>query len=122
MIDQHFAEDFAAAWIAAWNAHDLDRILSHYAEDFEMASPYIARLAGEPGGQLKGKPAVRAYWAKAMELMPELCFERLSVLSGVDSVVLHYRSAHGPAAEVFFFGEDGKVVRAHAHYPAGQSG
>ena len=23
---------FAAEWIAAWNAHDLDRILAHYAE------------------------------------------------------------------------------------------
>src|ERR1700723_3107179 len=28
-----------AEWIAAWNAHDLPRILSHYADDFEMSSP-----------------------------------------------------------------------------------
>lgn len=122
MIDRHFAEAFAADWIAAWNGHDLDRILSNYAEDFEMASPYIARLAGQPGGKLKGKPAVRAYWAKALELMPNLRFELVSVLAGIDSVVVHYRGVHGLAAEVFFFGENGKVVKAHAHYAADRSG
>ena len=24
---------FAREWVAAWNAHDLGRILSHYADD-----------------------------------------------------------------------------------------
>ena len=42
-IDQAFAERFAAEWVEAWNAHDLERVLSHYAEDFEMSSPYIVQ-------------------------------------------------------------------------------
>jgi hypothetical protein len=29
MIDRCFAERFAAEWLAAWNAHDLPRILAH---------------------------------------------------------------------------------------------
>jgi ketosteroid isomerase-like protein len=116
MIDQAFAERFAAEWIEAWNSHDLDRILSHYADDFEMASPYIARLAGEASGRLRGKAAVGAYWAEALRLIPDLRFERVEVLAGVDSLVLYYRSIRGRAAEVFFFGVDGKVVRACAHY------
>jgi ketosteroid isomerase-like protein len=116
MMDPNFAERFAADWIAAWNSHDLDRILSHYAEDFEMASPYIARLAGEPGGKLKGKRLVRAYWAKALQLMPELRFELVSVLAGVDSVAIYYRGARGMAAEVFCFDGSGKVAKAYAHY------
>jgi ketosteroid isomerase-like protein len=48
MLDKAFAENFAAEWIAAWNSHDLDRVLSHYAGDFEMSSPIIAQIAGEP--------------------------------------------------------------------------
>lgn len=28
--------DFAHEWIAAWNAHDLERILAHYADDVEL--------------------------------------------------------------------------------------
>ncbi len=35
------AESFAAEWIAAWNARDLLRVLSHYTDDFEMSSPFI---------------------------------------------------------------------------------
>jgi ketosteroid isomerase-like protein len=54
------AHHFAAEWIDAWNAHDLDRVLAHYADQFEMSSPFIARIAGEASGSLRGKKAVRA--------------------------------------------------------------
>jgi len=30
-FSEQIAADFAAKWIAAWNARDLDRILKHYA-------------------------------------------------------------------------------------------
>ncbi|MDA8231593.1 MAG: nuclear transport factor 2 family protein [Magnetospirillum sp.] len=115
-MDRDFAERFAAEWIAAWNAHDLDRVLRHYAEDFEMASPIIVQVAGEPSGTLKGKAAVGAYWRKALRMIPNLRFDLLAVLVGVGSVTLYYNGARGPAAEVFHFGPDGKVVRAYAHY------
>lgn len=54
MIDKPFAEQFARDWIEAWNGHDLDRILSHYADQFELSSPVIMGVAGEPSGTLKG--------------------------------------------------------------------
>lgn len=115
-IDKAFAEHFAAEWVAAWNAHDLPRILSHYAEDFEMSSPVIVQIAEEPSGKLKGKAAVSAYWAKALERMPQLRFELLSTLVGVDSITLYYKGARGLSAEVFHFDANGKVSRAFAHY------
>ena len=116
-MDKAFAEHFATDWIAAWNAHDLERILSHYAEDFEMSSPVIIQVAGEPSGTLRGKAAVGAYWKKALGLIPDLRFELLSVLAGVDSITLYYKGARGRlAAEVFHFGPDRTVVRAFAHY------
>lgn len=116
MIDKSFAQHFAADWIAAWNSHDVERVLSHYADDFEMSSPIIVQLAGEPSGRLKGKAAVGAYWTRALQLIPDLHFELVDVLAGVDSITLYYRGARGMAAELFFFGEDGKVRRAFAHY------
>jgi SnoaL-like protein len=116
MISKEFATKFAADWIAAWNSRDLAEVLSHYAEDFDMSSPYIARIAGEPSGTLKGKAAVRAYWAKALERMPELHFDLVETLAGVNSIVLYYRSAGGMAAEVFIFDVRGKVIKAFAHY------
>lgn len=117
-----FAERFAKEWVEAWNAHDLDRVLSHYEDDFEMSSPIIRSLASEASGKLAGKPAIRAYWAKALATIPDLRFELLSALAGADSVVVCYRGHRGLAAEVFHFAPSGKVRKAFAHYVAWQAG
>jgi len=118
-MDNTFAEHFATDWIDSWNAHDLDRILSHYEEDFAMSSPVIVQITGDPSGTLRGKSAVGAYWKKALALIPDLKFELLSVLIGVDSITLYYKGAKGRlAAEVFHFNGNQKVVRALAHYAA----
>ena len=82
-MDRSFADRFAADWISSWNARDLERVLSHYADDFEMSSPIIIQVAGEPSGTLRGKGAIRAYWSAALELIPDLHFELISVLVGV---------------------------------------
>jgi ketosteroid isomerase-like protein len=116
-MEPAFAHHFAADWIDAWNAHDLERILAHYEDDFEMSSPKIVQIASEPSGTLHGKPAVRAYWQKALALAPDLKFELLTVLAGVGSVTLYYKGTQGRlAAEVFHFNTSGKVARAFAHY------
>ncbi len=90
-----FAQRFATEWIEAWNNHDLDKILSHYADDFEMSSPYISLIAGEPGGMLKGKAQVGAYWAQALQHMPDLHFELLNALTGVNSLSRRQRIGCG---------------------------
>jgi hypothetical protein len=117
LMERSFADRFAADWISAWNAHDLERVLSHYVDDFEMSSPVIIQIAGEPSGNLRGKAAIRAYWSAALKLIPDLHFELISVLVGVRSITLYYRGARERlAAEVFHFGSDEKVTRAFAHY------
>ena len=116
-----FSERFAREWVEAWNAHDLDRILSHYEDDFEMSSPFIRTLGGEASGTLRGKAAVRAYWAKALEVVPNLRFELLTVLEGVNSITVYYQGHRGLVAEVFHFGAGGKVSKAFAHYAEWQA-
>lgn len=119
VIDQTFADEFAADWIDSWNNHDLDRILSHYTEDFEMTSPAIVRLMDEPSGSLTGKAAVGEYWSKALALNPDLHFELVTTLIGVaSSITLYYKGHRRLSAECFHFGPDQKVVRAFAHYAA----
>jgi ketosteroid isomerase-like protein len=50
MITQSQAHTLAEHWVKAWNAHDLDEILSHYAEDVVLVSPVAARLLNDPSG------------------------------------------------------------------------
>ncbi|WP_447984061.1 nuclear transport factor 2 family protein [Nitrospira sp. Nam74] len=116
MLTQEFAKQFASDWIDAWNDHAVDRVLAHYADDFEMSSPLIVKIAGQPSGKLKGKHAVGAYWRKALEQLGPIRLELHMTLVGTDSLVLYYRGRRGMAAEVFFFNSAGQVTRAAAHY------
>jgi hypothetical protein len=116
-MDNTFAEHFANDWIDSWNSHDLQRILAHYVDDFEMSSPKIIQLTNEHSGTLCGKTAVGAYWAKALQLNPDLHLKLLTILVGVNSVTLYYQGTQGHlAAEVFHFNQEQKVTKAFAHY------
>ena len=117
MITIEEARTFAQEWVEAWNAHDLERVLSHYTEDFQMSSPFIVGFAGEGSGTLKGKAAVAVYWRAAFERFPDLHFELLEVFTGVSTIVIYYKSVLDKrTTEVFFFDESGKVFKAFAHY------
>jgi hypothetical protein len=119
MIKADEAQALATRWIAAWNAHDLAAILALYRDDFTMASPYIQDVAGEGSGRLSGKDAVGAYWRRALGKYPDLHFELLHVLAGIDSVTLVYRSIGGRlAAEVLKLDTNGLIRAASAHYAA----
>ena len=116
-MDETFASQFAEDWIKAWNTHDLDHILSHYAEEFTMSSPAIVQIAREPSGTLKGKTAVGAYWRKALEMLPDLRFEWVETYVGVDSLIIAYKGVNGrPAAEFFLFNAERLVIKSIAHY------
>jgi hypothetical protein len=109
-------DGFCNDWIAAWNAHDLERILSHYRDDVRFTSPFAAR-AGAPDGVLHGLPALRSYFEQALATYPDLHFEAIAALTGIDSVALHYRSVEGrEAIEVMHLDQRGRVHRVCAHY------
>ncbi len=117
MIDQRAAARFADDWYAAWNAHDLDRVISHYVDDVEFASPFIAALSDNPAGIVHGTTELRAYFARGLERFPDLRFEPLDLLCGVDSVTLYYVSVEGRrAAEVMRLTSDHRVAHCYAHY------
>ena len=110
---------FAAEWIAAWNAHDLDRILSHYAEDIVFRSPVVRRRFGKDSGEVSGKAELRAYWSGAFAPgAPALRFELIGVLAGVDGGAIRYFSTTRDCevVETFVFDDAGLVKRAAAFY------
>jgi len=117
MIEKTFVEQFTKDWIEDWNSHDIGRILSHYADDFEMHSPAIFQVTGEPSGMLKGKAAVGDYWQNALQLVPDLEFELLGTFSGINTIALYYKGAWSRMViEILHFRADRKVSKAYAHY------
>jgi ketosteroid isomerase-like protein len=83
------------AWIAAWNARDLDRVLALYSDDAEMTSDGIIRLGFTVQGSVHGKQNLRAYWSKALALLPSLHFTTIGFFTSPNSVIVHYTNERG---------------------------
>ncbi|VAW58810.1 hypothetical protein MNBD_GAMMA08-1262, partial [hydrothermal vent metagenome] len=65
-MEKAFSEQFSIGWVEAWNSHDINKIMSHYTDDFIMHSPVIQELLNEPSGKLNGKSEIKKYWLKAL--------------------------------------------------------
>lgn len=117
MITEYEAKQFADHWIQAWNNHDIEAIISHYAENVEYFSPFLTKLADNTLGNLHGKIAVKEYLTKGLSVYPHLNFILKDVFFGVRSIVVQYQSVNNlNAAEVFEFDEQGLVCRVQCHY------
>jgi hypothetical protein len=66
-MDAEVALKFAEEWVAGWNSHDLERILTHYADDVVFSSPHIIERLGKPSGEVHGKDELRAYWGSGLQ-------------------------------------------------------
>jgi len=118
-VDKEEAWKLGNDWVAAWNAHDLDAIMTHYDDAVELTSPVVARLLEIPSGRVVGKANLRAYFQRGLEAFPELHFRLEQVLYGLNSVVLYYTNHKGTwTAEFMELTADGKVVRVVANYNA----
>ena len=116
-MDVAFAQQFARRWVEAWNAHDLHAVLSHFSDDAEFHSPVAAQLLPETQGVLRGKEAIRGYWAVGLEKIPDLHFEVVNVYTGIDTIVINYRNhAGGLVNEVLRFNDEGLVERGDGTY------
>jgi ketosteroid isomerase-like protein len=113
------AWNLANHWIAAWNVHDLESIMTHYEDGIELTSPVAAQLLGTADGKVAGKANLRAYFERGLEAYPDLRFHLEDVLWGVNSVVLYYKNQKGTrTAEFMELSAIGKVARVVAHYGA----
>jgi SnoaL-like domain len=114
------AQEFALEWIAAWNSHDLERILRHYTDDAEITSPLVETVLGPGQVTVTGKPKLRGYWGAALVRYPDLRFMLYRAYAGPRSLVIHYQSIQGlVGAECLELDADGRIRRVLAHYALG---
>lgn len=117
MIDTDYAQRFARDWVRAWNDHDLEAILSHYADSIVFHSPRIHAVTGTDADSVAGIPALRAYWEKALGLSRDLYFEIDQVFASSDAVTIVYTNHRQQnVAETFVFDAAGKVQTSVAAY------
>lgn len=108
---------FAAEWVAAWNTHDLDRVLSHYADDIVFTSANSTRFTGDPTGRVAGKAALADYWGRALQT-GGLTFTLRGVYAGPDGIAIRFHTTRTGAevVEVVRFDDAGLVRESAAYY------
>lgn len=84
----------AVAWVDAWNRRDLEAILAHYADDVTVCSPRVVERLGAPDGWLRGKAALREYFAQGLS-NAALRFDLVDVAIGVGAMTVVYRRENG---------------------------
>lgn len=117
-------EAFAQRWVQAWNAHEVEEVLEHFADHVVFTSPVAAQVLDgsgcplAPDGVIRGKAALRNYWSEGLRRVPDLHFEVLGVYVGISTVVINYRNQKGGLVnEVLTF--DGPLVtQGHGTYLA----
>lgn len=78
------------SWLDAWNRHDLDAIMTHYADDVQFSSKAVVELGGDLDGTIRGKTALRELFARGLRADPSLHFSPIHAFLGVDEHALHY--------------------------------
>lgn len=117
MFTRDFAEAFARDWLSAWNDRDIDRILSHYADDIVFHSPRISTVMDNDATTVHGKKALQAYWTEALAKAPRIFFDFDDILVSSDAVTILYTNhREEKVAETFVFNEDGEVAHSIAAY------
>jgi ketosteroid isomerase-like protein len=106
-------------WVEAWNSRDLERVLTMYSEDTEMTSTHIPALGFDAGGSVRGKDRLRAYWSKALSLIPELHFTLIDTFVSPDSLVVFYQNERGHRmCEYLRLDDAGKIKQGSANHLA----
>ena len=107
----------AEAWVAAWNAHDLNAIMEHYAEDVVFSADTVASRWNRPDGTLRGKEELREHFRRGLERAPNLRFTLRSVLTCPGGYAVLYERENGNLViDAVDVNADGYATRIHAYY------
>lgn len=109
--------EFAQSWIDDWNSHDLEKILSHYADELEFHSPKVAIATNGEKEYFTSKAELRPYFARAFVLRPNLKFELMHICKDEKAIALIYKGENGTIAnEIMECDENGKAVFVRVLY------
>jgi len=109
----------AERWLAAWNAHEPDRIMALYAPDARHTSARVRTFVGDTD-TLTGRGAIGEYVRRGLDRYPTLRFEPVSVSTGPRTVVIEY-VRHGADAseltvELLELNADGLIAHARVYH------
>ena len=83
-------ESIAFKWFDAFNAHDLEKLLSLYDDHATHYSPKLKLRKPETNGLVTGKSALREWWKEAFERLPSLHYKVTSLTANESRIFMEY--------------------------------
>lgn len=83
-------KNIAHKWFAAFNAHDLEDLLSLYDDNAEHYSPKLKVRQPGTQGLIKGKAALRDWWQDAFDRLPTLKYDVKKLTADDGQVFMEY--------------------------------
>ncbi len=80
----------ANKWFSAFNEHHLEDLLRLYHDDAEHYSPKLKIRQPETNGLVRGKAALRAWWADAFSRLPSLKYIPTTLTANDERVFMEY--------------------------------
>ena len=113
-------ESIALAWFAAFNAQNLDELLSLYDDQAKHFSPKLKIRHPETNGLVIGKEALRIWWQDAFDRLPTLHYKVTTLTANSDRVFMEYiRTVDGEddmlVAEVLEI-EHNKIIASRVYH------
>ena len=110
----------AHLWFEAFNAHNLEKLLSLYDDEAQHYSPKLKIRHPETNGFISGKVALRAWWQNSFDSLPTLQYKVTSLTSNSDRVFMEYvRSVENEddmlVAEILEI-RDGKIIASRVYH------
>lgn len=119
-MSSHQNKQIALRWFDAFNAHDLDMLLSLYSDTAQHYSPKLKSRRPETNGLVSGKAALRDWWKDAFERLPDLQYTVVKLTADEEQVFMEYiRRVSGEAdlrvGEVLEI-KDGLIVYSRVYH------
>lgn len=116
----HKLQSIAFKWFDAFNAHNIEQLLSLYDDHAAHFSPKLKIRKPETNGFVRGKSAMREWWQDAFDRMPDLQYKVTSLTANDDRVFVEYlRIVSGEedlmVAEVYEV-KDGKIIASRVYH------
>ena len=110
----------AHLWFEAFNAHNLEKLLSLYDDEAQHYSPKLKIRQPETKGLVTGKDALRSWWKDSFDRLPTLHYKVTSLTSNSDRVFMEYKRtvANEEALLVAEILEvrDGKIIASRVYH------
>ena len=83
-------EQIAINWFAAFNEHNLEKLLELYHENARHYSPKLKFRHPETNGLIIGKPNLREWWQDAFLRLPDLHYKIIALTANTERVFMEY--------------------------------